>query len=104
MELPGLRRAAGAAVHAVLALRLLQDLKGASMNKNIVIVIAVLAAGCGGNRNADQSYLNRPETDAGLMVKDRERVPDMDPSRKISEQDCSKPVDTAAAGNLKCKQ
>ena len=74
------------------------------MRKCLVIVLTLLTAGCPAVRGGDQSYESRPETDTGLTVKDRERVPDMDPSRKVSEQDCSKPVDTAASGNLKCKQ
>jgi hypothetical protein len=31
-----------------------------------------------------------------------EREPPLDPSRKVSEQDCTKPID-AVLGNLRCK-
>lgn len=31
-----------------------------------------------------------------------EREPPLDPSRKVSEQDCTKPIDPAL-GNLRCK-
>ena len=31
------------------------------------------------------------------------RVPEMAPERKVEEQDCTKPLDLAAGGNLKCK-
>jgi len=103
VALPGLRRAAGAAIYPVLALRRLPNLKGVGMNKKIAIGLVLLLAGCPAVRGPDQSYENRPETDSGLMVKDRGVVPPLDRDRKVSEQDCSKPVDTAAAGNLKCK-
>ena len=33
---------------------------------------------------------------------DPRKAPPMDPSRRINEQDCSKPIDLTA-GNLKCK-
>ena len=34
---------------------------------------------------------------------DPRRVPEMAPERKVEEQDCTKPLDLAAGGNLKCK-
>jgi len=56
------------------------------MNKNTtVVLLLVLAAGC-----------STPQDGAS--------VPPMDPSRKVSEQDCSKPVETAGAGNLRCRE
>jgi hypothetical protein len=51
------------------------------MNKNLTILLLVFAAGCSG---LQQGF-----------------GPEMDPDRKISEQDCSKPVDTGG-GNLLC--
>jgi hypothetical protein len=73
------------------------------MHRSIVVVLALLAGGCGSNRDAGQSYADRPETATGLMVEKRETVPPLDPSRKVSEQDCSMPVETGG-GNLKCKR
>jgi hypothetical protein len=35
-------------------------------------------------------------------LRDPRAAPPMDPTRKVSEQDCSKPVDLSV-GNLKCK-
>lgn len=56
------------------------------MNKNItVVLLLVLAAGCS-SRPHDGPY-----------------VPPMDPARKVSEQDCSRPVDTDG-GNLMCRE
>jgi hypothetical protein len=52
------------------------------MNKNLSIVLLVLAAGC--------------------TVKPLDPSP-MDPTRKVSEQDCSRPIDTEG-GNLKCRE
>ena len=55
------------------------------MNKNITaVLLLVLAAGC--------SSTPREGT-----------VPSMDPTRKVSEQDCSRPVDTDG-GNLMCRE
>jgi hypothetical protein len=58
------------------------------MNKNsIVVLLLVLAAGCTGTS------------------RDRAAVaPPMDPTRKVSEQDCSGPVETAGGGNLMCRE
>ena len=54
------------------------------MNKNLTIVLLALATGCA----------TAPE--------DPSRPP-MDPARRVSEQDCSQPVDTGGA-NLKCRE
>ena len=35
-------------------------------------------------------------------MRDPRRAPELDPGRKINEQDCSKPIDLSA-GNLRCK-
>lgn len=37
------------------------------------------------------------------LYMDPRRAPDMAPQRKVEEQDCTKPLDLAAGGNLKCK-
>ena len=56
------------------------------MNKNlIVVVLLVLAAGC----------TSKP--------RDAAFAPPMDPTRNVSEQDCSRPVDTGGA-NLMCRE
>ena len=39
---------------------------------------------------------------SGRMVRDPRTAPPLDPSRKISEQDCSKPINLDG-GNLRCK-
>ena len=55
------------------------------MNKNVILVLVlVLAAGC-----ASQPLESYP--------------PPMDPTRKISEQDCTRPIDTDG-GNLMCRE
>ena len=38
----------------------------------------------------------------GRRYEDPRRAPPMDPKRRISEQDCTKPIDFSA-GNLRCK-
>jgi membrane protein involved in colicin uptake len=56
------------------------------MKKNITVVfLLVLAAGC----------TTKPQDGAF--------APPMDPSRRVSEQDCSRPVDTGG-GNLMCRE
>jgi hypothetical protein len=55
------------------------------MKKNLSILLAALAAGCSGTGGSQQGY-----------------VPDMDPNRKVSEQDCRRPIETSG-GNLMCK-
>lgn len=57
------------------------------MNKNMtVVLVLVLAAGCS-SRPLDGAY-----------------PPPMDPSRKVSEQDCTKQIDTDGRGNLMCRE
>ena len=53
------------------------------MNKNLTVVLLLLAAGCA-----------TPLDPA---------APPMDPTRKVNEQDCSRPVDDTGA-NLKCRE
>jgi membrane protein involved in colicin uptake len=56
------------------------------MNKNItVVLLLVLAAGCS----------SRPQDGAF--------APPLDPTRRVNEQDCSRPVDTGG-GNLMCRE
>jgi hypothetical protein len=55
------------------------------MNKNITVVLLALAAGCSGN------------------PRDVSITPPMDPSRKVAEQDCSKPI-YDDRGNLMCRE
>lgn len=57
------------------------------MNKNItVVLLLVLAAGCSTNPQ-DGAY-----------------PPPMDPARKVSVQDCTRPIDTTDGGNLLCRE
>src|SRR5262245_59073608 len=71
------------------------------MNKNVVVVVVllVLAAGC---RSTPQA----PQEPSGEAPKKpaagQPNVPPMDPTRKVSEQDCSRAVDTGGA-NLMCR-
>src|SRR5437773_10134860 len=60
--------------------------EGRAMNKNITVVLLllVLAAGCS-SKPQDGAYAP------------------MDPTRKVSEQDCSRPIDTDG-GNLMCRE
>ena len=55
------------------------------MNKNITVLLLVLAAGCS-TKPQDGAY-----------------APPMDPTRKVSEQDCSRPIVTDR-GNLMCRE
>ena len=53
------------------------------MNKNMTALLLVLAAGCA----QDGAY-----------------APSMDPTRKVSEQDCSRPILDDRGGNLMCRE
>ena len=75
------------------------------MNKKLSILLIVLAAGCegtGGRFDPNVVAKRDSGTAANPMVQGVQ-VPEMDPTRKVSEQDCSRPVDTGG-GNLKCKE
>jgi len=59
-----------------------------------------LAAGCGSDPAARDSYgMGRSAASPTQAVT---AAPPMDPGRKVSEQDCSRPLDLSA-GNLRCK-
>jgi hypothetical protein len=70
--------------------------------KNFAILALLLAAGCVGRFDPDVVEKRDAGTAANPMV-EQGYVPPMDDRRKVSEQDCSKPVDLAA-GNLMCKK
>src|SRR5688500_13322565 len=60
--------------------------EGRAMNKNItVVLLLVLAAGC------------------STEPRDAAFAPPLDPTRRVSEQDCSQPIDTGGA-NLMCRE
>jgi len=76
------------------------------MKKNLaVFLLAALAVGCsgtGGRFDPNEVAKRDSGTAANPMVQ-QGYVPEMDPSRKVSEQDCSRPVDTSG-GNLMCRE
>ena len=55
-------------------------MKGENMKKKSVILLALLAAGCGGS-------VYESGSEPQMVVKDREAVPPLDPKRKVSAQD-----------------
>jgi hypothetical protein len=86
----------------VLALRRLPNLKGELMKKNLVVLAVLLLAGCVG-RFDPADVAKRDSGTAANPIVEEGYVPPMDERRKVSEQDCSKPVDITA-GNLRCKE
>ena len=66
------------------------------MKKSLSVLLVLLAAGCAGGSAYDSA------STPSMNVKDRESIPPLDPKRKVSEQDCSRPVEIAE-GNLLCK-
>src|SRR5262245_8670055 len=65
------------------------------MNKNLTVVLLLaLAAGCSSQPQAP--YAGSPTTLAA-------GVPPMDPSRTVSEQDCTRPL-VDSGGNLMCRE
>jgi len=76
------------------------------MNKNLAVLLVILsAAGCAGTggRFDPDVVQKRDSMTAANPVVDETYVPPMDPSRKVSEQDCSRPV-TTGGGNLMCRE
>ena len=76
------------------------------MKKNIAFLLfAALAAGCSGTggRFDPETVEKRDSGTAANPVVQEGFVPPMDDRRKVSEQDCSRPVDTGG-GNLKCRE
>jgi len=67
-----------------------------------VLLLAALAAGCAGRFDPDAVEKRDSGTAANPMVQET-LVPPLDPQRKVSEQDCSRPVDTSG-GNLMCRE
>ena len=42
------------------------------------------------------------DSETGFLGPDSRYVPELDPSRRVSEQDCTKPIDFTR-GNIRCK-
>lgn len=75
------------------------------MNKKIAVLLVVAsAAGCSGTGGRfDPNVVARRDMGTAANPNVQElKAPEMDPKRKIAEQDCSRPVDIAA-GNLMCR-
>ena len=75
---------------------------------SLVILPAQAATGGKGKALAATPSPARTSTATGhggsafRTMRDPRRAPELDPKRKVSEQDCTKPIDLAA-GNLRCK-
>jgi type IV pilus biogenesis protein CpaD/CtpE len=70
--------------------------------KNLAMLVVLLLAGCASRFDPDTVAKRDSGTAANPVVQEGS-VPEMDPKRKVSEQDCGKPVDTGA-GNLMCRK
>ena len=68
--------------------------------------LPAVAATAGGNGSpspaATMQQSSKGGGGGGRMSSDPRKAPPMEPSRKVNEQDCSKPIDFER-GNLKCK-
>ena len=69
---------------------------------SLAVLVVLLAASCAGRFDSETIAKRDSGTAANPMV-DEGFVPPMDPSRKVSEQDCSRPVITGG-GNLMCRE
>lgn len=65
----------------------------------LALLIVAATASCSSTRGASSDARNKPATTASASGGSTAQ---MDPKRKIAEQDCSKPVDIYQ-GNLRCK-
>jgi hypothetical protein len=67
----------------------------------------IVSSGAGLQVNADGGGVVAALVAAGLIaatvhdLRNPQRAPEMDPSRSVSEQDCSQPIDST--GNLRCR-
>ena len=66
------------------------------------IALVLTTASCGSDPRGPQGLPTAPMPLPEYLMRSSQPVP-MDPSRKVSEQDCSTAVDTAGGGNLRCK-
>ena len=74
-------------------------------NMAVLVVLALLGAACSGTGGRfDPNVVEKRDmgTAANPVVQEL-KAPEMDPRRKVSEQDCSQPVDTSG-GNLMCRE
>jgi len=65
------------------------------------MLVVLLAAGCAGRFDSD-TVAKRDSGTAANPVVDEGFVPPLDPNRRVSEQNCGRPVATGG-GNLMCK-
>ena len=75
-------------------------MKGEAVKKKLAVLAVLLLAGCISRFDPDEVAKRDSGTAANPMVEET-LVPPLDPQRKVSEQDCSRPVDLTA-GNLMC--
>jgi hypothetical protein len=76
------------------------------MKKSLaVVLLPLLAAACSGTGGRFDPYVveKRDAGTAANPVVQEGKVPPMDERRKVSEQDCSRPLDTGG-GNLMCRE
>ena len=76
-------------------------MKKKSLAVLLLAALAALAAGCAGRFDPEVVEKRDSGTAANPMVQET-LVPPLDPQRKVSEQDCSHPVDYSL-GNIRCK-
>src|SRR5258706_263746 len=69
---------------------------------SLAVLVFLLLAGCVSRFDPDDVAKRDSGTAANPVVQEG-YVPEMDPSRKVSEQDCSRPV-TTGGGNLMCRE
>lgn len=97
------------------------------MTRGFAVALAVLLAGCGGNANV-QAYSNNASAGGSVTIPGRSslgtllsivflagvsyeadravpwpgNLPELDPTRRVIEHDCTKPIEDWSA-NLKCR-
>ena len=74
------------------------------MNKKLAVLLVLLAAGCEGTGGRfDPGVVDKRDSGtAANPVVQEAYTPPLDPKRKVSEQNCGKPVDDTG-GNLMCR-
>ncbi len=64
--------------------------------------VSALASGCASDSFTDRYGMTAASTDTDLTAKAGEVAP-MDPTRTITDRDCSRPIDQPSGGNLNCQ-
>jgi len=76
-----------------------------AMRRLLLLALPLALSGCFGEWNKDFDTMKKGDDNLSYEVRTArsvEAVREMEPKRKVADQDCSKPFDPAA-GNVRCR-